>query len=443
MSDTQTRLDEIAELNPTRALKKGKMTSFVEMASLPTNSRDIENIAQKEFSGSGSKFKNGDILFARITPCLENGKTAKVAGLQHDEIAHGSTEFIVLSAREPEFDEDYLYYFCRLSKFRNYAKSRMEGTSGRQRVSWQALAEFEFDFPDKEIRKKAADMLKIFDDKIQLNTQTNQTLEAIAQAIFKSWFVDFDPVRAKAAALSEGKSEYEANLAAMSVICGKDTSELNDTEYKALWQIAEAFPSELVENIEFDEVPKGWEVKSLDNIANYQNGLALQKFRPENNETFLPVVKIAQLRQGYADGEEKASADIKSECIIDNGDIIFSWSGTLMVDIWCGGKAALNQHLFKVTSNHYPKWFYYLWTKYHLAEFQRIAADKAVTMGHIKREHLSQALCIVPHTNFLQLVPSIEGFIEKIILNRLENFKLAQTRDLLLPKLLSGELLNE
>ncbi|MPX42183.1 restriction endonuclease subunit S [Moraxella catarrhalis] len=443
MSDTQTRLDEIAELNPTRALKKGKMTSFVEMASLPTNSRDIENIAQKEFSGSGSKFKNGDILFARITPCLENGKTAKVAGLQHDEIAHGSTEFIVLSAREPEFDEDYLYYFCRLSEFRNYAKSRMEGTSGRQRVSWQALAEFEFDFPDKEIRKKAADMLKIFDDKIQLNTQTNQTLEAIAQAIFKSWFVDFDPVRAKAAALSEGKSEYEANLAAMSVICGKDTSELNDTEYKALWQIAEAFPSELVENIEFGEVPKGWEVKSLDNIANYQNGLALQKFRPENNETFLPVVKIAQLRQGYADGEEKASADIKSECIIDNGDIIFSWSGTLMVDIWCGGKAALNQHLFKVTSNHYPKWFYYLWTKYHLAEFQRIAADKAVTMGHIKREHLSQALCIVPHTNFLQLVPSIEGFIEKIILNRLENFKLAQTRDLLLPKLLSGELLNE
>ena len=190
----------------------------------------------------------------------------------------------------------------------------------------------------------------------------------------------------------------------MSVICGKDTSELNDTEYKALWQIAEAFPSELVENIEFGEVPKGWEVKSLDNIANYQNGLALQKNSDlKIMRLFLPVVKIAQLRQGYADGEEKASADIKSECIIDNGDIIFSWSGTLMVDIWCGGKAALNQHLFKVTSNHYPKWFYYLWTKYHLAEFQRIAADKAVTMGHIKREHLSQALCIVPHTNFFTI----------------------------------------
>ncbi|HDL5595159.1 TPA: restriction endonuclease subunit S, partial [Mannheimia haemolytica] len=101
-----------------------------------------------------------------------------------------------------------------------------------------------------------------FDQKIQLNTQTNQTLEAIAQAIFKSWFVDFDPVRAKAAALSEGKSEHEANLAAMSVICGKDTSELNDTEYKALWQIAEAFPSEFGD----EGLPIGWKFNQADNL---------------------------------------------------------------------------------------------------------------------------------------------------------------------------------
>lgn len=333
---------------------------------------------------------------------------------------------------------DSLFWFYFL---KNLNLNTMRSGSGQPLLNQSILKSIEVNELNKRI--EIGKFLSNFDQKIQLNTQTNQTLEAIAQAIFKSWFVDFDPVRAKAQALSEGKSEREANLSAMAVISGKTIEDLSQTEYQELWEIADAFPSELVENAEFGEVPKGWEVKSLDNIANYQNGLALQKFRPENNETFLPVVKIAQLRQGYADGEEKASADIKSECIIDNGDIIFSWSGTLMVDIWCGGKAALNQHLFKVTSNHYPKWFYYLWTKYHLAEFQRIAADKAVTMGHIKREHLSQALCIVPHTNFLQLVPSIEGFIEKIILNRLENFKLAQTRDLLLPKLLSGELLNE
>ena len=189
------------------------------------------------------------------------------------------------------------------------------------------------------------------------------------------------------------------------------------------------------------EVPKGWEVKALDEIANYQNGLALQKFRPEDDEPFLPVVKIAQLRQGYADSEEKAKASIKPECIIDNGDVIFSWSGSLLVDIWCGGKAALNQHLFKVTSKRYPKWFYYFYTKYHLAEFQRIAYDKAVTMGHIKREHLSAAKCIVPNDELLAN-KTLENILEKIIFNRLENFNLQDTRDLLLPRLLNGEMID-
>jgi type I restriction enzyme S subunit len=110
------------------------------------------------------------------------------------------------------------------------------------------------------------------------------------------------------------------------------------------------------------EIPEGWSIKPLDGIATYQNGLALQKFRPENENDFLPVVKIAQLKKGFSDGEEKASPNIKPECIIDNGDVVFSWSGSLMVDIWCGGKAALNQHLFKVSSTKYPKWLYYKYT---------------------------------------------------------------------------------
>lgn len=179
-------------------------------------------------------------------------------------------------------------------------------------------------------------------------------------------------------------------------------------------------------------------VKALDEIAHYQNGLALQKFRPENE--FLPVVKIAELKKGYADGSEKASVNIKPECIIDNGDVIFSWSGSLVVDFWCGGKAALNQHLFKVTSDNHPKWFYYLYTKHHLAEFQRIAQDKAVTMGHIKREHLSKAFCVVPDKLFLSEIKMFENLLSQVINNRLENFNLQEVRDGLLPKLLSGEL---
>ena len=437
------KLSDIVDFNPSRMLKKGTIAPFIEMASLPTNTKFIKQIDEKPFSG-GSKFKNGDTLFARITPCLENGKTGKVTNLKDEMIGHGSTEFIVMSAKEPEFDEDYIYYFARLPEFREFAQQRMVGTSGRQRVAWQDLADFEFIFPPKEQRKKAAALLNIYDQKIDLNTQINQTLEQIAQALFKSWFVDFDPVRAKVQALSDGLSLEQAELAAMQAISGKTPEELTalsqtqPDRYAELVETAKAFPCEMVE-VDGVEIPQGWNLKALDEIANYQNGLALQKFRPEDDEPFLPVVKIAQLRQGYADGEEKAKASIKPECIIDNGDVIFSWSGSLLVDIWCGGKAALNQHLFKVTSKRYPKWFYYFYTKYHLAEFQRIAYDKAVTMGHIKREHLSAAKCIVPNDELLAN-KTLENILEKIIFNRLENFNLQDTRDLLLPRLLNGEI---
>jgi type I restriction enzyme S subunit len=196
-----------------------------------------------------------------------------------------------------------------------------------------------------------------------------------------------------------------------------------------------------MQDSELGEIPVEWEVKPLDTVAHYQNGLALQKFRPEDENDFLPVVKIAQLKKGFADGEEKASPNIKTACIIDDGDVIFSWSGTLVVDTWCGGKAALNQHLFKVTSDDYPKWLYYYFTKHHLAEFQRIAQAKAVTMGHIKREHLKKALCAVPDSDLIaHLGKIIKPLVDKAVAVRLENRTLAELRDTLLPKLLSGEL---
>lgn len=340
----------------------------------------------------------------------------------------------------------WLYFYLTSKDAQKTIRERLRGTT-QQYLPLGELRKLPILLPKNDQHMlNTVSFLSAINDKIQLNTQTNQTLEAIAQAIFKSWFVDFDPVRAKADCLANGGTMADANLSAMGVISGKSPDELaqlqanNPQDYDELWQLAEHFPCELVENAEFGEVPKGWEVKALDEIANYQNGLALQKLRPENDDEFLPVVKIAQLRQGYADGEEKARIDIKPECIIDSGDVVFSWSGSLLVDFWCGGKAALNQHLFKVTSNNYPKWFYYLWTKHHLAEFQRIAADKAVTMGHIKREHLSQALCSVPSDNFLNLCTSIQQIIDLIIVNRIESFNLAKIRDELLPKLLSGEI---
>ena len=194
--------------------------------------------------------------------------------------------------------------------------------------------------------------------------------------------------------------------------------------------------------INIDAIPAGWRKGNLLDIANYLNGLAMQKFRPQGHEIGLPVLKIKELRQGSCDdSSELCSLSIKPEYIIHDGDVVFSWSGSLLVDIWCGGTCGLNQHLFKVTSDVYDKWFYYLWTAHHLARFIAIAADKATTMGHIKREELAKAEVLIPceedYTSFNSIMQPI---FELIISNRIESRKLAALRDELLPKLMTGEI---
>ena len=194
--------------------------------------------------------------------------------------------------------------------------------------------------------------------------------------------------------------------------------------------------------INIDAIPAGWRKGNLLDIANYLNGLAMQKFRPQGHEIGLPVLKIKELRQGSCDNSsERCSLSIKPEYIIHDGDVIFSWSGSLLVDVWCGGTCGLNQHLFKVTSDVYDKWFYYLWTAHHLARFIAIAADKATTMGHIKREELAKAEVLIPcEKDYTSLSSIMQPVFELIISNRIESRKLAALRDELLPKLMSGEI---
>ena len=190
------------------------------------------------------------------------------------------------------------------------------------------------------------------------------------------------------------------------------------------------------------ELPDGWTSGSLLDIANYLNGLAMQKFRPTDGESGLPVLKIKELRQGSCDASsELCSPSIKPEYIVHDGDVIFSWSGSLLVDLWCGGTCGLNQHLFKVTSDKYPKWFYYAWTAHHLARFVAIAADKATTMGHIKREELAKAEVVISDAASMERIGGIlQPMYDLIISNRIENRKLAALRDTILPQLMSGEL---
>ncbi len=264
--------------------------------------------------------------------------------------------------------------------------------------------------PDIETQTAIAEILSSLDDKIELNNLINQELENLAQTLFKQWFIDF---------------EFPANLA-------------DDT-----LSGAEGYKSSggaLVDS-ELGEIPKGWEAKSLDEIAEYLNGLALQKFPPKNEKTYLPVIKIRELRQGITQASDKASTDIPKKYIIRNGDVLFAWSGSLMIDFWTNGEGALNQHLFKVTSEIYPKWFYFYWTKFHLDEFIKIAESKATTMGHIQRKHLTEAKVTVPNIERLnQFSNNFEHIVDLIISNREANQELTNLRETLLPKLISGEL---
>ncbi|WP_150303328.1 restriction endonuclease subunit S [Pseudomonas saliphila] len=377
------------------------------------------------------------IIFDRgiVVSCIgwQMGKSAIVK-----QRAATNQQINTVIADESIIDMDFLFYVLKSKREQIF---QLGATATRTPIVKKSLFEkISFKAPSLSEQKKISECLSSIDDKIELNREMNATLEAMAQALFKSWFVDFDPVIDNALAAGNPIPDELAERAERRAKGAQQQSPEHPHTLPAA--IRQQFPDRFVFTETMGWVPEGWTSEPLDSIASYHNGLALQKFRPKDDESeYLPVVKIAQLKKGYADGEEKASPNIKPECIIDNGDVVFSWSGSLVVDIWCGGKAALNQHLFKVTSDSFPKWFYHQFTCHHLEEFQRIAADKAVTMGHIKREHLRQALCVVPPLTLLaDCSDAFKSLLDKSIETRLESRQLELLRDTLLPKLLSGQL---
>lgn len=288
----------------------------------------------------------------------------------------------------------YLYYQLQSSHFKSYIHLMSTGSTIKH-ISLKTMREYVFELPSLTDQRRIVSILSSLDRKIELNNKINADLEEMAQAIFKNWFVDFEPFK-------DGK---------------------------------------FVDS-ELGMIPEGWKVGRLTEIASYMNGLAMQKFPPENNEDSLPVLKIKELGQGFCGTDsDRCSCNIKDECRIHDGDVIFSWSGTLLVDVWCGGDCGLNQHLFKVTSKDYPKWFYYYWTKHHLQEFIHIAKDKAVTLGHIKRGHLEEAMVAIPDNDSMEKAHELfEPILSKMISLRLENSRLSTLRDTLLPRLMSGEI---
>ena len=354
--------------------------------------------------------QGGDVLFSH------KGTVGKLALVPFDAppfVCSPQTTFW-RTLDEGRLDRRYLYYFMRSDAFTHQWMARSNETDMAAYVSLTAQRHLNVALPEIDEQRAMAGVLGALDDKIEQNRRTARALERLAQAIFRAWFVDFEPVKAKAAGAASFPSMPQP--------------------------VVDGLPARFVDS-EIGPVPKGWDLKPIATIATFLNGLALQKYPPRGDGGDLRVIKIAELRKGSAEGAAWANSDVAKQYVIGDRDLLFSWSGTLEVEFWFGGKGALNQHLFKVTSSHFPSWFCFLWIRQHLPWFRAIAASKATTMGHIKRGHLQETPVVVPPNEVLHAANEVIGPIYDLFGElMIESRKLAATRDVLLPKLLSGEL---
>lgn len=332
-----------------------------------------------------------------------------------------SVGYVVIMGRPMATSQDFANWVCsdkldhRYLKFALLAErdsfSRFSYGSTHQTIYYPELKAFHICLPPVTEQKRIADVLQSLDDKIELNRRMSATLEEMARALYRSWFVDFDPVHARA--LGQPPAHMDPTTAAL-------------------------FPDSFGE----DGLPEGWEWRSLDDIADFLNGAALQKFPPEDEAESMPVIKIAELRSGVTLKSGRAGLQVPERYKISNGDVLFSWSGSLLQKVWTEGPGALNQHLFKVSSEVVPKWFHFFAVDQHIMEFRQVAASKATTMGHIQRHHLKEAMIAMPKDDAVIAAAGklIGPTFDRAIAADLERQNLAALRDTLLPRLMSGEL---
>ena len=316
--------------------------------------------------------------FAYVTVTSRNGDKLSVALMQEEEAIVSQAYTVFEVADKSELLPDYLMMWFRRPEFDRYARFKSHG-SAREIFDWEEMCEVRLPIPAIEEQREIVAQYEAITRRIALNERICANLEETAQALYNKMFVqDIDP----------------------------------------------------------DNLPDGWRVGTLDEIAEYLNGLACQQYESLTAD-YLPVIKIKELRQGFTDTDSsKVVPNVPTKYIIKNGDVIFSWSATLFVDLWNGGKAVLNQHLFKVTSKEYPKWFYLLATKHHIDRWTREISAKATSMGHIKREDLENAEVIIPNEELINNAKELfDPLIRELELRRRETLQCLYLQSLLLNRL--------
>ena len=306
-----------------------------------------------------------------------NGDKVSIALYKDDEKAIVSQAYTIFEVKnKQELLPEYLMMWFRRPEFDRYARFKSHG-SAREIFSWEEMCDVELPIPSIEQQQKIVSEYEAVIRRIRLNEQIIAKLEETAQALYRKMFVD---------------------------------------------------------GIDKNHLPEGWRIGCLTDIAEYLNGVACQTYPAKVHS--IPVLKIRELSQGYCDDNSDRASCIPEKFVINGGEIIFSWSATLFIDIWCGDTCALNQHLFKVTPLNYPQWFVFLSTQRHIQTWKNLISAKATSMGHIKREDLENALVFLPPSKLLiEQDIMFSCLFDYHFRLRKENLKLIELQSLLLAKI--------
>lgn len=412
---------EAVTVNPSVSLNRGEVYPFVEMKAVEPSQRGASESEYREFKGGGSRFFPYDTLMARITPCLENGKIARyIPSSDVDTPAFGSTEFIVIRGRSGVTDNDYAYYLTQWKEFRYFAISQMTGSSGRQRVPVGSLAKFVAPIPENLNEQRAiAHILGSLDNKIEVNRRMNQTLEATARAIFKSWFVDFDPVRAKVEGRPAGLPD----------------------------DIAALFPDSF-EDSELGEIPRGWEVKPIGQAVKCVGGSTPSTknpafwdggknpfVTPKDMSSFTSPVILDTSRHITDAGADKISSGR-----LPIGTVILSSRAPIGYLAITEVPVSVNQGVIAmICNNDLPNYYVLYWTETNMETIKSNAGG--TTFAEISKRNFRPIPVVVPQKLVLDaFVQQVEPLHKQVVFNLKQSNTLASLRDTLLPKLISGEL---
>ena len=412
------KFGDVVQINPRRVLRRAEVAFHVPMRDIEVFTREITSHSYKEFNGSGVRFQNGDTLLAHITPCLENGKTAYVNCLKPNQVGYGSTEFIVLSGIKDKTDNLFVYYLARDPNFRAFAIHVMQGSTGRQRVMADSLRSFELSLPPIDEQRRVAYLLGTLDDKIALNRQMNGTLEVMARAIFKSWFVDFDPVRAK--------------------IVGADSCLPPD--------VHKLFPCCFIES-ELGEIPDGWSVGILGDLSHVpQYGYTASAKDEIVGPKFLRITDIN--KKAWVDWNSVPYCEITDKDFdkyhLYKGDILIA----RMADPGHGVMIEENRDVvfasylirFRPIFEQYARFLQY-WLRSNSYWELIKAREIGTTRASLNAKALSEFPLIIPPLDVVEAFSNQVGSLrDRVVANTSETESLIAMRDTLLPKLLSGEI---